>query len=124
MCRNGGTSMTRLEQRNNGAAPLHSRIAVSNRCWRAWVLLALLTSSAQAAAPNANQQTDGDNTPAISSPSGGDATSSRAARDEALRAIPWKSMSPAARQTSQSIINNTSIYRRLPTRIIDSAPDL
>ena len=33
-------------------------------------------------------------------------------------------MSPASRQTAQSIINNTSIYRRLPTRIIDCDPDL
>lgn len=33
-------------------------------------------------------------------------------------------MSPANRQTTQSIINNTSIYRRLPTRIIDCDPDL
>lgn len=33
-------------------------------------------------------------------------------------------MSPANRQTAQSIINDTSIYRRLPTRIIDCDPDL
>ena len=33
-------------------------------------------------------------------------------------------MSPASRQTAQSIISNTSIYRRLPTRIIDCDPDL
>jgi hypothetical protein len=106
--------MTGLEQRNSGAAPSRGRIAVSICCWRAWVLLALLTTGAQAAAPS-------DNAPAAS---GSDATSSRAARDEAVRAIPWKSMSPAGRQTAQSIINNTSIYRRLPTRIIDCDPDL
>ena len=47
-----------------------------------------------------------------------------AARDEAVRAIPWKLMSPASRQTTQSILNNTSIYRRLPTRIIDCDADL
>src|SRR3954462_6917720 len=116
--------MTGLEQRNIGAAPSHVRIAVSNRCWRGWVLLALFTTSAQAAAPNINRQTGDDIALAISAPSGGEATSSRAARDEAIRAIPWKSMSPAGRQTSQSIINNTSIYRRLPTRIIDCDPDL
>ena len=60
---------------------------------------------------------------AISS-SGGDATSSHAARDEAVRAIPWKLMSPTSRQTTQSILNNPSIYRRLPTRIIDCDADL
>ena len=53
-----------------------------------------------------------------------DATSSRAARDEAIRAVPWKQMSPANRRTAQTIINSASIYRRLPTRIIDCDPDL
>jgi hypothetical protein len=53
-----------------------------------------------------------------------DATSSRAARDEAVRSIPWKYMSPASRRTAQSIINDASIYRRLPTRIIDCDPDM
>src|SRR3954454_13683972 len=54
----------------------------------------------------------------------GEATSSRAARDEAVRCIPWKQMSPASRQTTQTIVNNTSIYRRLPTRVIDCDPEL
>jgi hypothetical protein len=53
-----------------------------------------------------------------------DATSSRAARDEAIRALPWKQMSPANRRTAQTVINSASIYRRLPTRIIDCDPDL
>jgi hypothetical protein len=56
--------------------------------------------------------------------SASDATSSRAARDEAMRLLPWKQMSPANRHTAQYIISNTSIYRRLPTRIIDCDPDL
>jgi hypothetical protein len=55
---------------------------------------------------------------------GADATSSRSARDDATRAIPWKQMSPANRQTTQTVINRASIYRRLPTRIIDCDPDL
>ncbi|HVT26606.1 MAG TPA: hypothetical protein VHE81_01175 [Lacipirellulaceae bacterium] len=54
----------------------------------------------------------------------GDATSSRSAYNEAVCAIPWKQMSPASRQTAQTVINDTSIYRRLPTRIIDCDPDL
>jgi hypothetical protein len=115
--------MTGLEQRNGGAAPSLARFAVSIHCWRACVLLALLTTSAQAATPSSNQQQGGDNISAAASPNS-DGTSSRATRDEAIRAIPWKSMSPAGRQTAQSIINNTSIYRRLPTRIIDCDPDL
>ncbi len=60
----------------------------------------------------------------ILSSSDSDATSNRAACDDAVRAIPWKQMSPASRQTAQSVIENTSIYRRLPTRIIDCDPDL
>ncbi|HEX3599600.1 MAG TPA: hypothetical protein VHU84_05620 [Lacipirellulaceae bacterium] len=55
---------------------------------------------------------------------GSDATSSRAAHDEAVRLLPLKQMSPQNRQTAQYIINNASIYRRLPTRIIDCDPDL
>jgi hypothetical protein len=55
---------------------------------------------------------------------GSDATSSRAAHDDAVRAVPWKLMSPNNRQLAQSIINNASIYRRLPTRVIDCDPDL
>lgn len=53
-----------------------------------------------------------------------DATSSRAAHDDAVRLIPWKQMSPASRNTAQFIVKNASIYRRLPTRIIDCDPDL
>lgn len=53
-----------------------------------------------------------------------DATSSRAALDDAVRLIPWKQMSPANRNTAQFIVKNASIYRRLPTRIIDCDPDL
>jgi hypothetical protein len=53
-----------------------------------------------------------------------DATSSASARDDAIRAIPWKHMSPANRRVAQMVIKNASIYRRLPTRVIDCDPDL
>ncbi len=52
----------------------------------------------------------------------GEATSSRAARDEAIRAIPWRSIAPDDRRRAQEVIQNTSIYRRLPTRVIDCDP--
>jgi hypothetical protein len=51
-----------------------------------------------------------------------DATSSRAARDEAIRAIPWQRLAPNERRVVRSIVNEASIYRRLPTRIIDCNP--
>jgi hypothetical protein len=55
---------------------------------------------------------------------GGDPTSSRAARDEAVRAIPWRAMGTDERRTAQFVIKNTSIYRRLPTRVIDCDPEM
>jgi hypothetical protein len=55
---------------------------------------------------------------------GGGPTSSRAARDEAIRAIPWRLMDSEARRTAQFVIKNTSIYRRLPTRVIDCDPEM
>jgi hypothetical protein len=54
----------------------------------------------------------------------GDPTSSRAARDEAIRAIPWRQMGPEERRIAQFVIKNTSIYRRLPTRVIDCDPEM
>jgi hypothetical protein len=91
--------------------PRRTTIACSAHCLRAVAFAVSLTtvvalvSQAQAASP-------------------GDATSSRAARDEAIRAIPWRNMAPADRQRAQSVIKNTSIYRRLPTRVIDCDPDM
>jgi len=52
------------------------------------------------------------------------ATSSRDARDEATRAIPWRHMTPEARQTAQLVVRDSAIYRRLPTRVIDCDPDV
>lgn len=52
------------------------------------------------------------------------ATSNRSARDEAIRAIPWKQLRDDRRRQIHSVIENASMYRRLPTRIIDCDPDL
>jgi hypothetical protein len=52
------------------------------------------------------------------------ATSSPAAREEAIRAIPWRRIAPQHRSTAQFIVKNASLYRRLPTRIIDCDPDM
>jgi hypothetical protein len=56
--------------------------------------------------------------------SGTDATSSRAARDEAIQAIPWQRLEPDERRLAQSIVKNAAIYRRLPTRVIDCDPQM
>ena len=52
------------------------------------------------------------------------ATSQRSAREEAIRAIPWKQIAEPQRRQLQSVIQNASMYRRLPTRMIDCDPDL
>ena len=54
----------------------------------------------------------------------GKATNSRAARDEAIQAIPFDKLSHDMRGRVTTVINNTSIYRRLPTQSIDCDPDL
>jgi hypothetical protein len=62
--------------------------------------------------------------PSIRAAEPGSATSGRAARDETIRAIPWRAMSPDERRRAQFVIHNASMYRRLPTRIIDCDPDM
>jgi hypothetical protein len=52
------------------------------------------------------------------------ATSSQAARDDALRAIPWNQIAANDRRHLQTVIKESSYYRRLPTRVIDCDPDL
>lgn len=53
-----------------------------------------------------------------------DGTSSRAARNEAVRAVPWQQLTPGERRSVQSVINRAGIYRRLPTRVIDCDPEM
>jgi hypothetical protein len=57
-------------------------------------------------------------------PAAGKATSSRAARDEAVQAIPMDKLSREMRSRVAGVINNTSVYRRLPTQSIDCDPEL
>ena len=88
--------------------------AISGVCYLALATMILAPANCAQAAPPGMQLGE----------SASDATSNRAARDEAVRAIPWKQMSPANRATTQSVINGASIYRKLPTRVIDCDPDL
>src|SRR5690242_11358243 len=53
-----------------------------------------------------------------------DATSSPEARDDATRRIPWNRLPEAQRRDVEFVVKNTSIYRRLPTRVVDCDPDL
>jgi hypothetical protein len=54
----------------------------------------------------------------------GDASSSRAAHDEAVKAIPWQRLGPDERRIAQTVVNSAGIYRRLPTRVIDCDPEM
>ena len=52
------------------------------------------------------------------------ATSSRAARDEAIRSIPLDKLAPEVVDNVRSTVANASIYRRLPVQVTDCDPDL
>ncbi|MCI0334820.1 MAG: hypothetical protein L0228_16525 [Planctomycetes bacterium] len=52
------------------------------------------------------------------------ASSSRADRNEAMRAIPWRQIAPQYRRVAQNVVGDASIYRRLPTRVIDCDPEI
>lgn len=96
-----------------GYAPTRPQFAASLPCWQACVF-ALALAVAVYATDSGKQITA----------SNCDATSSHAAYEDAVRAIPWKQMSPSSRETAQAIVSNTSIYRRLPTRVIDCDADM
>jgi hypothetical protein len=51
-------------------------------------------------------------------------TSSPAARNEAVRALPWQQLAPNERRTVQAVIHGAGIYRRLPTRVVDCDPEI
>lgn len=51
-------------------------------------------------------------------------TSSSEARNEAIRAIPYKRLAPEHRRHIREILNDTSVYRRLPTVTVDCYPPL
>lgn len=52
------------------------------------------------------------------------ATGGSAARTEAMRAIPWQELTKGQQQTVQHIVRNATIYRRMPTRVIDCDPEV
>jgi hypothetical protein len=64
------------------------------------------------------------NTGRAANPYAGNATTSWAARDEAIQSIPFDKLGRDMRGRIATVINNASIYRRLPTQSIDCDPDL
>ncbi len=55
---------------------------------------------------------------------GTQATTSKSARREAIRSIPLKKIHPKYRQAVQRVLDDTSLYRRLPTQMVDCNPEL
>ena len=52
------------------------------------------------------------------------AVSSREAREEALRVIPWNDLTDEAQRKLRSVVETPSIYRRMPKKTIDCDSDL
>ncbi len=52
------------------------------------------------------------------------ATSSRAAREDAVRCIPFDKLAPDMKEKVAATVTNTSIYRRLPVQVTNCDPDL
>ncbi len=52
-----------------------------------------------------------------------EATTSDAARRDAIRSIPFDKLAPDARAEVQRVLSNTSLFRRLPTRVVDCDPE-
>jgi hypothetical protein len=52
------------------------------------------------------------------------ATSSRAAREDAVRSVPVDKLEESIRAKVNATVTNASIYRRLPIQVIDCDPDL
>ena len=51
-------------------------------------------------------------------------TSTRAAREDAMRSIPLDKLAPALKAKVTATLADTTIYRRLPVQVIDCDPDL
>lgn len=52
------------------------------------------------------------------------ASISREAREDAIRAIPLDKLDPAAQAAVQSVLSNVTIFRRMPTRVIQCDAEL
>jgi len=52
------------------------------------------------------------------------ATTSREARESAIRSIPFEKMDRQARAKIGSVLSNISVFRRMPTRVVDCDPKL
>ena len=52
------------------------------------------------------------------------ATTSKSARQDAVRSIPFEQLDPEGRNKVNSVLSNLTVFRRMPTRVIDCDPGL
>lgn len=52
------------------------------------------------------------------------ASSGRKAKKDAVRAIPWEHLDPQEIAAVEAVLGDTSVFRRLPTQVIDCDPNL
>jgi len=84
------------------------QLAILRRLWpTAVVLLALLLTPQTLRGANPSQ-----------------ASSSRTARNDAIKAIPMAKLAPAERAEVSAVLKNTSIFRRMPVQVTECDPHL
>ncbi|MGL4511914.1 MAG: hypothetical protein ACRCT8_02405 [Lacipirellulaceae bacterium] len=62
--------------------------------------------------------------PSAAGDSAGAGVSSRDARRQATQEIPWGSLGESQREAVRAVVNDPTLYRRMPTRIADCDPEL
>ncbi len=62
--------------------------------------------------------------PASTRPSSFEASTSDAARQDAIRSIPLERLAPEDRAKVTSVLTNVSIFRRMPVKVVDCDPDM
>jgi hypothetical protein len=63
-------------------------------------------------------------TPSLAAENPYQATTSRAAREEAVRSIPFDKLDATGQAKIQGVLSNISMYRRMPTQVTRCDPDL
>lgn len=51
-------------------------------------------------------------------------STAKSSRDEAIHSIPFAKFAPEVREKISTVINDASLYRRLPIQVVDCEPDL
>ena len=63
-------------------------------------------------------------TPAPARLNSSEASTSDAARHDAMKSIPLERLAPEDRASVSSVLANVSVFRRLPTKVVDCDPDM